>query len=60
MNSATGEAVRGIGFSSTEGADFGYNPSGTYIDPAVTNISWEAEDVYSGTNKLCTFEVIIR
>jgi uncharacterized repeat protein (TIGR01451 family) len=57
--SATGEAAISIKYSSNEGSSYNYAPGGT-VDPAVTNISWEVENLYSGLLKLCTYEVVIK
>jgi uncharacterized repeat protein (TIGR01451 family) len=59
--SATGEAVNAIKFSDDNGATFNYTPSTDQpVDPAVTNILWEVNDVYSGGSKTCTYEVVIK
>ncbi|MFC1559722.1 choice-of-anchor Q domain-containing protein [Candidatus Margulisiibacteriota bacterium] len=59
VDSATGEAATAVRFSDDDGATYGYTPSGI-VDAAVTHVSWEVEDVYSGGAKLCTFEVVIK
>ena len=60
VGTATGEAVTQVKYSNDNGATFTYTPSGTYVDPAVTNIKWYCEDLNSGDTKTVEFSVVIR
>jgi uncharacterized repeat protein (TIGR01451 family) len=59
VGSATGEAANNIRFSNNNGSTYTWGPSGT-VDPQVTNVSWEVQNVKAGGSKLVTFEVVIR
>jgi len=60
MGSATGEAVTSVKFSDDNGANWTYVATGEYVDENVNKISLEAESLYSGLSKLCTYEVVIK
>jgi hypothetical protein len=60
MGGATGEDHKTIRYSSNNGASYTYTPTGSLVDPLVTNISWEVNDINAGYGKVATFEVIIK
>lgn len=60
LGSATGEGAINIRFSSDNGSTYVYSPTGTMVDPLVTNISWEVQNVNAGISKVATYEVVIR
>jgi len=60
MNTATGEAISIVSYSNNNGSTYTYTPSGTYIDPAVTNIKWRCLDITSGATRKVEFSVVIR
>jgi len=60
IGSATGEAVSSVKYSNDGGLTYTYTPSGTYVDPAATNIKWICNDVSSGATRKVEFSVVIR
>lgn len=60
VGSANGESISAVKYSNDGGATFTYTPSGTYVDPAVTNIKWICSDTSSGATRKVEFSVIIR
>jgi len=60
IGSATGETVSLVKYSNDGGLTYTYTPSGTYVDPAVTNIKWISNDVSSGITRRVEFSVVIR
>ncbi len=60
IGSATGEAITSVKYSNDNGATFNYIPSGTNVDPSVTNIKWLCSDMVSGITRKVEFAVVIR
>jgi len=60
LDSATGEAIISVEYSSDEGSTWNYTPSGTFVDANVTNIKWLVTDESSGSTKEVEFGVVIR
>jgi len=60
IDSASGEAVTEITYSDDNGGTFNYTPSGTHVDPNVTNIKWGTEDLGVTLNSTVEFKVIIK
>jgi uncharacterized repeat protein (TIGR01451 family) len=60
MGSATGEAVSSIVFSNNNGLSYTYSPSGTYVDPAVTNVKWLCNDLEIDHASTVKFKVVIK
>lgn len=60
IGTATGESIAAVAYSSNEGTSWDYTPSGTYVDPAVTNIKWTCDDLSSGGSSEVEFGIVIK
>ncbi|MFH1347291.1 MAG: hypothetical protein ABIH22_01240 [Candidatus Margulisiibacteriota bacterium] len=60
MNTATGESITTVAYSSDEATSWTYTPSGTYIDASVTHIKWSCEEMSSGGSAEVEYGAVIK
>ncbi|MFH1683414.1 MAG: fibronectin type III domain-containing protein, partial [Candidatus Margulisiibacteriota bacterium] len=60
MNTATGESITTVVYSSDEASSWTYTPSGTYIDVSVTHIKWNCVEMSSGGGSKVEYGSVIK